>query len=410
MDQQPPTPDDSPTTQYEVPPELTSEPAPDPAAEPAPDTIAAGPAPAGARPSGLRAHPRPLAAAGIAILAIAVVAVGAFALRPAPAPVAVASPVPTAAPTPVPTATPAPTPSPTPVATPEPTPEPDALLGEDGRFTILLLGSDARASHSGSRTDTIMVVSVDPLTGSTAVASIPRDTARFPMPNGSSYAPKINGLYQDLAADRGREEAAQTMKRVIGSALDVEIDWYALVGFQGVRRLINAVGGVEVDLKESVRDPFYWVTSQQRGVFFPAGVNRLDGERALIFARTRKGDNDFERARRQQLLVAGATAKVLERGASAIPALVQLGTEFTRTDLPLDRAATIFEIASHAKLDTRDRVVFGPRSWADGISGSASFQLKIDKVQEWVDTKMAPAPSPGPAPSEAAPSAAAPSP
>lgn len=350
------------------------------------------------QPTGLRAHPGRLAAAGLVIVAV-VIGTAIFALRPAPAPIAVGSALPTATLTAAPTATPAATPEPTPTATLAPSPRPDALLGTDGRFTILLLGSDARAGHSGNRTDTIMVVSVDPTDGSTAVASIPRDTARFPLPDGGRYAPKVNGLYQDLVADMGRDKAGKEMKTVIGSALDVEIDWYALIGFQGVRRLVDAVGGVEVDLAKSVNDPYYWVTSKQRGVYFPAGVNRLNGERALIFARTRKGDNDYERARRQQILVAGTTARVLERGPASLPGLVQLGAEYTRTDLPLERAATIFEIASMADLDTRDRVVFGPRSWADGISGSASIQLKVDKVREWVDEAMSPAPSAAPAPS-----------
>ena len=72
-------------------------------------------------------------------------------------------------------------------------------------------------------------------------------------------------------------------------------------------------------LSKSVSDPYYWVTPRSRGVYFPAGRNHLSGDRALIFARTRKGDNDFERARRQQLLFAGAVDAVLERGLKNLP-------------------------------------------------------------------------------------------
>src|SRR6185436_15679865 len=102
---------------------------------------------------------------------------------------------PTARPTPTPT--PKLTPSPTPEPTPPPTPEPQIGIGSDGRMTVLLLGSDYRRGHAGNRTDTIIVVSFDPATGATAALSIPRDTVNFPLPGGSVYRPKINGLYQD---------------------------------------------------------------------------------------------------------------------------------------------------------------------------------------------------------------------
>src|SRR5688572_13843981 len=73
-----------------------------------------------------------------------------------------------------------------------------AILGRDGRFTILLLGSDARAGGLVSRTDAILVASVDPVTGRAAVFSIPRDTVNFPMSARQKFAGKINALYPYL--------------------------------------------------------------------------------------------------------------------------------------------------------------------------------------------------------------------
>src|SRR4029078_6226682 len=103
----------------------------------------------------------------------------------------------------------------------------------------------------------MMVVSFDPVSGATAAASIPRDTVNFPLPGGSVYRPKINGLYQSYVASSGVEAAGAKMKSVVAKALHVEIDYYALITFGGVTRLIDAIGGVDVTLNQAVLRPGY---------------------------------------------------------------------------------------------------------------------------------------------------------
>lgn len=279
----------------------------------------------------------------------------------------------------------------------------NALLGNDGRLTVLLLGSDYRPSSAGNRTDTIMIVSIDPTSGAVSAASIPRDTTGFPTSASRRYGAKINGLYQSLISRLGQAKAAREMKRIIGSGIGVEIDSYAVVGFEGVRQLINAVGGVDVVLPRAVSDPYYWVTPRNRGVFFAKGRNHLNGDRALIFARTRKGDNDFERARRQQLLVGGAVDAVRERGLKNLPRLIAIAARFVKTDLPLKSAPQLFDIIAKAKIGDATRIVFGPTKWATGGSGS-SFSLKLNVVRGWTREFMAPlAPAPSTKPPVAPP-------
>ena len=338
----------------------------------------------------------------IAAVALAVVlvagAVGAalYLGRPADPGVAVASPTasPTPSPPPTPTASPTRQPSPSPSSAPI---GPDPVLGSDGRLTVLLLGSDYRPSHPGNRTDAIMVVSVDPNTGAVAVASIPRDTVGFPTSSRQTFRAKINGLYQSMIAQIGKAKAGREMKRIIGEGIGVEIDSYAVIGFEGVRQLVNAVGGVDVVLSKSVSDPYYWVTPRSRGVFFPAGRNHLSGDQALIFARTRRGDGDFERARRQQLLVAGAAEAVRERGLANLPKLLAIAGRFVYTDLPIKSAPLLFEIVSRAKLGDAQKVVFGTTKWATGPAGG-SFSLRLPVVRAWTAQWMAPVAPPAPAP------------
>ena len=183
----------------------------------------------------------------------------------------------------------------------------------------------------------------------------------------------------------------------------MEIDNFAFIGFSGVQQLVDAVGGVDVTLTEAVSDPYYWVSASKRGITFPKGRNHLDGARALIFARTRKGDNDFERARRQQVLVAAAVEKVAAKGVSILPQLLTIGSRWVRTDLPLAKMVAIYDIATKADLGTDQRVVFGPRTWATGIPGSTSFYLNLPvvrkKIDQWMPAVAAPSPSPSPSPS-----------
>ncbi|NJD27519.1 MAG: LytR family transcriptional regulator [Chloroflexi bacterium] len=331
----------------------------------------------------------------LAPIAVALVAVIVLSSPSAPT-TAVATPTPPA-PTAVPSSAPPATIEP---ATPSPGPTDaaaDPLLGLDGRFTILLLGSDYRPTHPGNRTDAIMVVSISPVDGSVAALSIPRDTARFPLPDGGVYDNKINALYQATIARLGREPAGTEIKRIIGTGLGIEIDWYAVIGMYGVTELIDAIGGVDVTLETAVNDPYYWVNSHTQGVHFPAGKQHLNGARALIFARTRQGDSDFQRARRQQILVLATASKVLDRGEGRLPALVKLVADWVRSDLGLEQAAAVYALVQRADLENAQSVVLGPR-YADKIPGSVSYELRLDKVRALTAEWFAPA-EPTPAPS-----------
>jgi LCP family protein required for cell wall assembly len=330
---------------------------------------------------------RLLAIGGVALPLILVVVIGAAALGGLGAP-ATASPSPTepdigALPTEAPSPSVLPSPSAS-FLTPTPAPPAaDPLLGTDGRLTVLLLGSDARAAHPGNRTDAIMVVSIDPTTGKSAAFSVPRDTVGFPMPKSGTFGGKVNALFQSLQAKDGH--GASGMKQAVSRAFDVEIDDYVLIGFTGVIKLVKAVGGVDVTLEKAYHDPYYWVNGHTRGWGLPAGKSHLNADNALIFARSRKGDSDFGRARRQQLLVMAAVAKVRKRGLDDIPKLIAIARDWVRTDLPLARAGDLFEIFSTADLKGAEQAVFGPSKYADRAApGSYDYRLKLDACKAWV--------------------------
>jgi LCP family protein required for cell wall assembly len=316
----------------------------------------------------------------------------AFVLSSGPGPVAVvdetppppssALPSPSLAPSLVPSVSPSPSGTPTPGP-----PSADPLLGTDGRLTVLLLGSDYRPAHPGNRTDAIMVVSIDPSTGKAAGFSIPRDTSRFPLGNGTTYGPKVNALYAHLQSTTGN--GGKALSKAISKAFGIEVDGYVFIGFAGVRNLVAAVGGVDVTLSKPYYDAHYWVTSKKQGWGLPAGRSHLGAADALIFARSRKGDNDFGRARRQQQLVLAALAKVRTLGVAKLPTLLKIAAQTVRTDLPLDRAGDLFDIVSETDLSKIDRTVFGPTTFASSTGGS-SFALRLAVCRNWIKANFPP--------------------
>jgi LCP family protein required for cell wall assembly len=290
----------------------------------------------------------------------------------------------TAPATPEPSATPEPTTEPS--ATPtEPTPggSPiaglDQLVGTDGRFTMLLLGSDARPGLGGERTDTIMIASIDPATGKVSFISLPRDTADVPIGPGQTYSPKVTGLFQQYHLNSGsRKSAYQSMVKALQYTFGIEIDRYALVHFDGVISLIDQIGGIDVNLAQPFDDPTSHIT--RNGLHLHAGVNHLDGPLALAFARSRHTTSDYDRSRRQQLIISIAMTKVLGMGIGELATLAPSAFTAIETNLTLDDAPALFALAQEARLGAYKGVVLGPRTYATETAGFTNH-LKIDVVR-----------------------------
>ncbi len=354
-----------------------------------------------------------------ALILVAVIGVSAFALTRSqpplldeegevkPTPLVVA---PGATPPPLP---PEPSPDPDPSVLPSPSPLPpsaDPVLGTDGRLTVLLLGSDFRPAHPGNRTDAVLVVSIEPTTGDAAGFSLPRDMIDFPLPGGKRYAPKINSMYQYLQSKTGK--GGQAMKQAVAEAYGLEVDSYVFIGFEGFKKMIRSIGGVTITLDKPYYDPYYWVNARTQGWGLPKGRSNLNADEALIFARSRKGDNDFGRARRQQQLILAVIEKVRNQP-EKLPRLLAIAADTVRTDLPLANAVDLFEIVARANVKDAERVVFGPTTWTQSRGGSA-FAPDLAKQKNWIRQNFPkpisfgqwPAPSPVPsAPSSAAPQA-----
>ncbi len=176
-------------------------------------------------------------------------------------------------------------------------------------LNILVLGTDGRASEGFlSRTDSIMLVGIKPSQLRLSLLSIPRDLFIEVPGFGSQRINTINLLAEQQQRGTGPRLAAEALSQDFG----VRLDRYVRLDFNGFVSLVDAVGGLTVDVEHSIADDSY--PTEDGGteyVKFDVGVQQMDGNRALIYARTRHGDDDYHRAERQQQVISALFAKLV---------------------------------------------------------------------------------------------------
>ena len=237
----------------------------------------------------------------------------------------------------------------------------------ESRINVLLIGLDSSSTRTHALTDTLIVASVDPVSGATSMVSIPRDVAEFPMIDGGTYGGKINSFsnwaetHPELFPDRG----VPTLMREVGFLLGIPIHYYASVDLAGFVKIVDALGYVTVDNRRAIADPVYggWTDGRPIGFFLSAGIHKLDGQEALAYARSRKGagDSDFTRAARQQQLLSAVRARVADPALlPKLPAILAAVAETLRTNFPPDRLSEMLVLARKIDDAATRRVVLGP--------------------------------------------------
>lgn len=194
----------------------------------------------------------------------------------------------------------------------------------DEPFYAMIIGSDERSDDAemGARADSNILVRVDPVNWVVTMISIPRDTKiTF---NGSTI--KFNSAYTYGGGAAGSIQAASEL-------CGVSISHFAEIDFGGVVSLVDALGGVEVDVPQPINDPQAgWVTIDN------AGLQTLSGAQALVFARSRHYyvDGDFSRSANQRALIEAVVNKVFSKPVSELPGLVQQISKCLSTDMDVN--------------------------------------------------------------------------
>jgi len=238
----------------------------------------------------------------------------------------------------------------------------------DGRYNILLLGGDAGPDRLGLRPDSITVASIEAATGSATLFGIPRNMERVPFADGSPlWVPFPNGydcgteclvsylytygeehpeLYPDAAA-RGSSPGVEAMRDAVEGVTGLEIPYYVLIDMQGFAELIDALGGVEIDV--TARVPLGINGADVVGYIEP-GVQRMDGATALWYARSRYETTDYDRMARQRE-VQEAILRQMDPATVLLSfqGIAAAGAQVVRTDIPQSMLGYFVELGSKTR-------------------------------------------------------------
>lgn len=255
-------------------------------------------------------------------------------------------------------------------------------FGDRERVNVLLLGSDSTERGFGVRTDSVILLIIDVESGRTVSFSLPRNLERARFPRGSTLAEiypdgfgngtagdanyMLNAVYQNVprlhpdVLGASADEGADAIKQAVSGTLGVPVEYYVMVDLAGFREVVDAMGGVTVNINDRVAIG----GDTDRGIppddyLEPGPAQHLDGFHALWFARGRWGSDDYARMERQRCVIDAIIqradpARLLVRYLDLIAA----GEDIVRTDIPRELAPDFAELALRVKDSDYESVVF----------------------------------------------------
>ena len=228
-------------------------------------------------------------------------------------------------------------------------PAPNIAAGE--RVNVLLMGTDCRPIDKGvCRTDTMILATLDPTTSTAGAVTIPRDLW-VPIPGvGES---RVNTANWYGAINRYPGGGPALAKKTVEYNFGRRVHYYVLIDFNGFRKAIDALGGIDINVPKAVDDPEY--PTEDYGtmhIHFNAGSQHMNGEQALEYARTRHQDGDFGRSKRQIQVMLAVRDKALRLDLlPKLPVLLQSMWGTIETDLKPQEILALAQAASKVKTE-----------------------------------------------------------
>jgi polyisoprenyl-teichoic acid--peptidoglycan teichoic acid transferase len=217
-------------------------------------------------------------------------------------------------------------------------------IGNGSRVNVLLLGLDTRGVDNGDgiRSDTLIIVSIDQSKKTAAMLSIPRDLWVEIPGHGTN---RINTSYLFGEQDKqngGPPLAKLTVERNFG----IPIHYFAQVDFAGFRQIIDAIGGITLDVKKPLIDAEFPTDDfGLKRIYIPAGIQRMNGRVALEYARSRHADSDFGRNQRQQEVLLAVREQGVNLGILTNTELQQALQGAIKTDLNTGEILSLAQLA-----------------------------------------------------------------
>jgi LCP family protein required for cell wall assembly len=240
----------------------------------------------------------------------------------------------------------------------------------NGRYNILLLGSDAGRDRFGVRPDSISVMSINADTGAIVNIGIPRNLQHAPIPAssplrefyGESWDDLINAIYKNVtdnhadsypnAVKNGSAPGIEATRELVEGVTGLKIHSFVMVNMSGFKQLVDALGGLTVNVKERLPIGGQLDDTSDAIGWIETGVQRLDGYHALWYARSRHGTSDYSRMARQREIEQLILKKLTPSYAlTHFEALAEAAKTLVDTDIPDGMAATYFDLV----LNSRDK-------------------------------------------------------
>jgi LCP family protein required for cell wall assembly len=316
--------------------------------------------------------------------------------------------LPTAAPTP--TLAPGATPGP-PTPTPAPTPVPPPPWAADGRLNILLVGGDAGPGRWSLRTDSMILASVDIATARTSLFGIPRNLVNVPLPpeSAGAFACKcfpqlLNALYVYAGAHPnqfpgGDARGYLALQGAVSALTGVQVDGMIVVDLNGFVKLVNALGGININVPYAIYDSHYPLEDGSGDVplYIKAGQQHMDGHLALAYARTRHQDDDYHRmVRQQQVLVAIRQAVNPCTIIPRLPDLIDIAGQSLWTDFSIKDLPDILELAARVKATSIAHYAFDPPTIPEYLNAAGVAKVQAMVANAFKGTAPTPVPTPAP--------------
>jgi LCP family protein required for cell wall assembly len=291
-----------------------------------------------------------------------------------------------------PASTPEPSPGATPTPTPVPTPSPPPLA--DGRLDILLMGADAGPYRWSLRADTLIVLSVDVETGRAAFFGIPRNLLNVPLPEESRGAFEcgcfpglINALYvyasghPDEFPGQDETRGLRAVQGAIGELTGLQLDGMVVVKLEGFVHLVDAIGGLDIDVPEGVYDANYPLENGLGKIVLRIrpGPQHFDGRTALAYARSRHQDSDYGRMERQQITLTALGRQLMDQPLlTKVPELLAIARENLWTNLDIEDLPAFIELAQRVDVAQIGRFAFIPSKYPEFLDRAAIEGIRAE--------------------------------
>jgi LCP family protein required for cell wall assembly len=267
------------------------------------------------------------------------------------------------------------------------------------RVNILLLGVDKREGEHGPwRTDTMILGTVDPQSKTAGMLSIPRDLW-VPIPgSGESRINSANFIGdRDKYPGGGPALAMKTVEYNLG----VPVHYYVLVDFDGFEKIIDTIGGIDVNVERTLHDEMYPDPSPDdpnrvRTIHFETGLQHMDGKAALEYARSRLSTSDFDRSHRQMQIILAVREKALRLNLiPRVPELMVTMADIVQTDLQPGNIITLARLGGEIEGENLQSAVIDHTMTVEHVTPSGAQVLlpireKIRPVVEELFTSPTP--------------------